>query len=161
MTLLSEVYASAPADEVILPTLEIQIPGQDPVRIVSDFVDHELGVDGVMQTFEGASLSVTLPQQGTTGQQTLSFVVTNASGRIQELVDAALAADGQVLLIYREYLSSDKSQPARRPYTMILSGGELQGVEAVFEASYYDLLNTAWPRDRYTVDSAPGLKYMS
>lgn len=160
MTQLAVVYASAPADEVILSTLEIAVPGLDPVRVVADFVDHELGVDGVMRRFEAASLTVTLPQQGTTGQQNLTFSVSNASGRAQGLVDAALTAGGQVQLIYREYLSSDKTQPARRPYTMVMTGGELQGVEAVFEASYYDLLNTAWPRERYTVETAPGLKYL-
>lgn len=161
MTILAEVYASAPTDEVIIPTLEIAVPGLAPIRICTGFEDHLLGVDGVMTLFEAGSLSITLPTvNATSGQQTLQFGVANVNGIAQQHIDAALESGQATTLIYREYLSSDKTQPARRPYVMVLSGGTLEGGEAVFEASYYDLLNTAWPRERYTAETAPGIKYL-
>jgi len=160
MTILSVVYASAPADEVSIPTLEIQIPGVATVRICSGFEDQILAVDGVNQTFEAGSLAVSLPSRNTSGQQTLTFGLWNVDGVAQRHVDAALEAGVQVKLIYREYLASDRSAPAARPYEMVLAGGAFEGGEAQFEASYYDILNTAWPRERYTVETAPGLKYL-
>ena len=161
MTILATVYASAPTDEVLIPTLEIQVPDHDPIRICADFQDHLLGVDGEYYLFEAANLSIALPKKDTTGQQNLSFGVANVNGKIQQYVDEALEAGQMVPLIYREYLVSDKSAPARRPYTLTMTGGSMEGGEARLEASYYDLLNAAWPRERYTAETAPGIKYLT
>jgi hypothetical protein len=65
-----------------------------------------------------------------------------------------------VPVIYRLYLESDKTAPAALPFEMVLSGGGFDGIMVGIEASYYDLLNTAWPRDRYTAEFAPGLRYI-
>lgn len=159
MTILSVVYASAPAGEVIIATLEIVVPGHPPIRICDGYENHMLGVDGQMTHFEAGSLQVALPARNTTGQQTLSFGVANVNGIAQRYVDDALEAGEQVKLVYRAYLESDKSAPAERPRTMTLNGGQFQRGEAVFEAGYYDLLNAAWPRERYTAETAPGIRY--
>ncbi|KAA0910689.1 DUF1833 family protein [Pusillimonas sp. ANT_WB101] len=159
MTILSVVYASAPAGETIIPAIKIVVPGRPAIRICADFADHMLGLDGVYESFEGGSLSVSLPAKNASGQQTLRFGVGNVNGQAQRYVDDALEAGSKVTLIYFEYLESDKSAPARRPYTMTIVGGKFEGVEAQFDASYQDLLNYAWPRERYTAESAPGLKY--
>lgn len=160
MTILSVVYASSPSDEVIIPTLEIQVPGHVPIRICAGFEDQMLGVDGVYVQFEAGSLQVALPASNTTGQQTLTFGVSNVNGIAQRYVDDALESGQEVKVIYREYLASDPSAPARLPYVMTLTGGQFENGDAQFEAGYYDLLNAAWPRERYTAENAPGLKYL-
>jgi len=160
MTIIDIVYASAPAAEVIIPTLEIQIPGKDPIRVCMGFEDQMLGIDGDYYLFEAGSISISLPKKNTSGQQSLTFGVANLDGRDQEYVDAALESGEMVPLIYREYLASDKSAPARQPLTMVMTGGSMEGGESRFEASFYDLLNAAWPRERYTAESAPGLRYL-
>lgn len=160
MTILQTVYASAPTSEVIIPTLEIQVPDGDPIRICQGFEDQLLGVDGVYQLFEAGSISIALPSKNTTGRQSLTFGVANANGLVQRHVDAALAEGVVVPMIYREYLASDKSAPAHKPYKMVMGGGVLEGMEAQLEASYYDLLNAAWPRERYTAETAPAIKYL-
>ena len=33
---------------------------------------------------------------------------------------------------------------------MVVRGGVLEEGEVQFQASYYDMLNTSWPRERYT-----------
>ena len=75
-------------------------------------------------------------------------------------MDAALESNTPITLIYLEYLESDKSAPARQPYIMTISGIQLEGDEAQIEASYWDILNYAWPRQRYTEETAPGIKYL-
>lgn len=160
MTILQTVYASAPTDEVIIPTLEIQIPNGEPIRICHGFEDHELGVDGTYKLFQAASISIALPAKNTTGRQTLTFGIANANGLVQKHIDDALAVGVVVPMIYREYLASDKSAPAHKPYKMVMGGGVLEGMEAQLEASYYDLLNSSWPRERYTATTAPAIKYL-
>lgn len=161
MTAVAVWYASAPTDEVAIATIEIQVPGKDPIRICNGFDDLWLGVDGTPQFFEAGSLSVALPAKNTTGQQTLRFGIPGVNGIAQRHVDEALEADEVVTMIYRMYLLSDTSAPAERPRVMTVNGGHFEGFEAVFEGSYYDLLNSRWPRDSYTAETAPGLKYLS
>lgn len=159
MSLLEEVYASAPAGSLIIPSLEVNVPGQAPVRICCGFEDQMLGTETGFYMFEAGSLSISLPNKNATGLQSLSFGVANVNGDVQRKVDAALEADGEVIITYREYLESDKSAPARRPYVMTLRGGTFERGEVQFEAGYYDTLNTAWPRERYTAENSPGIRY--
>lgn len=160
MTMVAVWYASAPTDEVAIASLEINVPGHDPIRICNGYEDQWLGIDGVYRFFEAGSLSVALPAKNTTGQQTLSFGVPGVNGIAQRYVDDALEAGEVVTMTYRMYLVSDKSAPAERPRVMTVVGGGFEGADATFEGSYYDLLNSAWPRERYTVESAPGVQYL-
>lgn len=161
MSVIETYYASGGSD-VLIPSIEIRISGKTPIRICQGFEDHYLTVDGAPRLFEAGSLSVTLPSVNTSGQQTLNFGVANVNGLAQRYVDDALEQDKEVVLIYREYLAGDKSAPARRPYEMVIRGGRFDDGEAMaeFQASYYDILNTAWPRERYTSQNAPGIKYL-
>lgn len=159
-TILARFNASAPVGEMKIPTFEIRVPNAEPIRICTGYEDQELIVDGVLQVFQATSISFSLPGKNASGQQRLTFSVGNVNGEAQRHVDAALEQDERIELIYREYLSSDRSQPAKRPITMVIVGGTLEGIEAQFEASYYDILNAAWPRERYTSQNAPGIKYL-
>lgn len=158
-TVLQTVYASALAEVVIIPTLEINMPGY-VVRLAASYEPYRLGVDGVMRDFEPCQMDLALPPKDSSGNQTLQFAVSAVDGRAERYVTEALEAGAMVTLTYREYLSTDTSAPARNPITLTVIGGAFEGLQAQFECSYYDMLNTAWPRERYTVDKAPGLKYM-
>lgn len=158
-TVLQTVYASAPANVVIIPTLEIVMPGYT-LRLAASNVPQVLGVNGVMQEFEACHMDVALPAKDSSGNQTLQFAVSAIDGRAERYVTEALEAGQPVTLTYREYLSTDKAAPSRNPITLNVVGGVFEGLTAQFECSYNDMLNTAWPRERYTIDKAPGLKYM-
>jgi hypothetical protein len=43
---------------------------------------------------------------------------------------------------------------------MDLIGGSLQDGEAQFSAGFFDVLNLRWPRELYTVQNAPGIRYL-
>lgn len=160
MTILKTWYASAPTDNYAINAIEVNIPSKPPIRVCDGFVDQLLGVDGTQQLFEAGSLSIALPSKNTTGQQTLQFAVAGVNGLAQRYVDDALQAGDVVTMTYRMYLASDKTAPAERPRTMTVVGGTFENGECIFECSYYDLLNSAWPRERYTAESAPGLKFL-
>lgn len=160
MTAVAIWYASAPTHEVAISTIEIQIPNKTPIRVCDGFEDLWLTVDGTPRLFEAGSLSVSLPAKNTTGQQTLRFAIAGVNGLAQRHVDDALSAGQPVTMVYRMYLASDTSAPAERPRTMSVIGGSFEGGECVFDCSYYDILNSAWPRERYTAETAPGIVYM-
>lgn len=161
MSLLKKVYASAPTDQVILYTLEILVPGIDPIRIVAGYEDITATLEtGETITFKQGQFDHKEPSKATNGQQTLTFAISNAMGEAQEAVDAALEDGSEVPVNYRVYLSSDLTAPAQTPFKMKLRGGSFEGLVLSVEAGYFDLLNKAWPNDRYTADFAPGLRYI-
>ena len=42
-----------------------------------------------------------------------------------------------------------------------MTGVQVDNKEAVFTASFADMLNTEFPKLRYTANNAPGLKYVA
>jgi len=159
-TVLRTVYASAPTDTALVSTLSIELPGEH-VRLVEDFDEMVLGVDGVPQVFEPCALDIGLPAKDSSGNQSLQFALGILDDdRINDLVTSALEGGQPVYLTYREYLSTDTSAPAAAPIRMTVLGGEFEETSLGIEASYFDLLNTAWPRERYTLANAPGTKYL-
>ena len=161
MSLIETVYASAPSDQVILATLEILVPGEDPIRVVAAYEDLTATLETAETvTFTAGPFEYKEPSKDTRGQQTLTFAIANVSGEAQKAVEAALDADVEVPVNYRVFLSSDLSAPAKTPFKMTLRGGTFEGMMVQIEAGYYDLLNTSWPRKRYTADFAPGLRYI-
>lgn len=159
MTTLQKAYASA--NDEIIRTLEILVSSVDPIRVCTGFVDRLLTLEsGAEVEFTAGPLSIRRPKKGDSGQQTLSLSIANVTAQGQEAIEAALESGDKVPVIYREYLASDLSAPASNPYRMTLRGGTLQGIMIQIEAGYFDLLNTQWPRDRYTADRFPGLRYL-
>lgn len=161
MSIIETVYASAPTDKVILPTLEILVPGFDPIRVVAAYEDLTATLETAETvTFQAGPFQYKEPAKDTKGNQTLTFSIANVTGEAQKAIDAALASDAQVPVNYRVFLSGDLSAPAKQPYKMILRGGTFEGMMVMVEAGYFDLLNTAWPRKRYLSEDFPGLRYI-
>lgn len=159
--ILSTVYASAPAGQVIIQTLDIRITGQDPILVCNGFEEVTATLETAEEvTFEAGNLSIALPRRDDGGQQTLRFGLWNVDGRAQEAVAAALESGEQVPIAYREFLASDLSAPAAGPVPFVMLGGQFEGLEVQIEAGYVDILNTAWPRERYTQLNAPGIRYL-
>jgi len=161
MSIIETVYASAPSDKVILATMEILVPDYDPIRVVAAYEDLTATLEtGETVTFQAGPFEYREPSKDTRGQQTLTFSIANVMGKAQEAVELALEADKEVPVNYRVFLSNDLTAPAKTPIKMTLRGGTFEGIMAQIEAGYYDLLNTLWPRLRYTADIAPGLRYI-
>jgi len=160
-TALDVIYASAPTGVVLIPTLEILVPGETPIRVCNGFEDIEATLeDDSTVTFTAGNLVIDLPEKNDTGKQALKFGLWNANGDAQAAVVAALEAATPTEIIYREFDSSDLTAPTSLPQSFTLVAGSFEGVEVQLEASYYDILNTAWPRERYTQLNAPGIAYL-
>lgn len=161
MTIVARVYASAPADQVLIPTLEIAHPSIETIRICAGFDDQTVTLeDNSVVIFEAAGIEVALPKRDTSGQQQLTFALDGVSGIAQARIDDALEAGGPVTITYRTYLASDLSAPAEPALVMTLVSGMFQGGVVQLQAAYHDLLNYGWPRERYTAEFAPGIRYL-
>lgn len=162
MATLDEVYASAPDGEVILRTLEITCPAwADAIYICNGFTDTTVVTEDFRTlTFIAANIDIALAKKNNKGNQTLAFSVDNTTGEAQRKIDQALDADARVTAIYRTYLLSNLTAPAERPYTLTILGGTLESNVAQLQCGFFDLIGTAWPRDLYTVNFVPGLKYL-
>lgn len=162
MTILEEVNASG-GDDVIIRTLEIISDAwPDPILLATGFREQVcVTEDGRTLTFQGVNMSITLPSKDNKGNQTLAFAIDNTTGEVSRYVDSAIEANARATVIYRTYLSSNKSAPQERPYRLTVLGGELRGIIAQLQCGYFNVIGTAWPRRYLTADYAPGLRYLT
>lgn len=163
MTDIDVVRASAPPDEVEIATLEIIHPAFEngPIRTCSGYEDHTVTLEtGETVTFQASALALARPAKNATVRQVLNFAIENVTGLAQHAIEAALEAGGPIRIVFRSYLYSDLSAPAERPLRMVLTGAEMELESVKVEAGYQDAVNYAWPRERYTVEKFPGLKYI-
>lgn len=160
MTILEQVYASG--GDVIISTIELSCPAWgESVLICNGFEDQTVTTEtSVTLTFTAAGIDVALPKKNSSGAQTLTFAIDNVTGEAQSLIDQALESEERITLIFRTYLASDLSSPADTPLRMTVIGGTMRGSGVQIQAGFFDLINTAWPRDVYTAKFAPGLRYL-
>lgn len=161
MTILERIFASG-GTEVVIPTLEITCSAwAAPILLCHGWDDHTCTTeDARVLTFLASGIQVALPKRDTSGTQVLTFAIDNVSGEAQRLVDQALEAGARIYLIFRHYVSSDKTAPAEPPLRLVVRDGEMSGTTLQVNAAWHDAINTAWPRTFYTGDFAPGLLYI-
>jgi hypothetical protein len=161
MTVLERVFASS-GTEVIIRTLEItNVNWPTSILLCDGFEDQScVTEDNRNLLFVASGIEVSLPKKGTDGNQSLNFVIDNVNGEAQRLIDMALESGQRINLVFRHYLSSDLTAPAEPPYRFVVKGGGMEGSAMTVSATFFDIINTAWPRKFYTADFAPGVKYI-
>ncbi|MFT0924583.1 DUF1833 family protein, partial [Klebsiella pneumoniae] len=95
------------------------------------------------------------------GTQDLKFALCNIDGVVSTAIRNALANRLPASLTYRSYISTDLAAPAAVPYTLKIKSGYWTATEVQITAGYMNILDTAWPRFRYTLPVFPGLRYIS
>lgn len=160
MTVLQRLYASG-GDAVLIPTIELTCSAWDaPLRICHGFDDvTATDENGVSKLYRAGAIEVALPKRDTSGTQVLVFAIDNVTGSAQRLIDQALEAAARMQLVFRQYVSTDLSAPADRALRFEVRDVTMEGSVVQVSAAFFDLINTAWPRNYYTADFAPGLKY--
>lgn len=160
MTILNRLYASS-GEEVIIETLQINI-GDDVLYLCDGYDDITATTEtGDVLTFTASAIAVALPARNSDGTQDLQFAVSNIDGEASTAIMKALDNLDGAAITYRKYTSDDLSLPAEPPYTLTVKSGYWKGATAQITAGYMNVLDTAWPRYRYTLPFYPGLRYMS
>lgn len=160
MTILDRLYASS-GSEVIIETLQINI-GSTVHFFCKGYEDITATVEnGDVLTFSAAGIDIALPARNSDGTQDLQFAISNIDGEVSTAIRKALSNLEVGSLTYRQYVSTDLSAPATVPYTLAIKSGSWTALQAQITAGYMNVLDTAWPRFRYTLNEFPGLRYMS
>jgi len=160
MTVLNRLYASG-GSEVLLETLEINVAGKTH-WLAGGWTDFTATIEtGEVKTFTACGIDIALPAKNADGTQDLNFAICNVDGVVSSEVRDAINNLQDAYLIYRCFISTDRSAPANVPYTLTIKSGYWTAVEVQFTAGYMNVLDTAWPRWRYTLPEFPGLRYIS
>lgn len=156
---LNRLYASG-GDEVILDTLQITVGGQS-YWLTRGWEDITVTLEtGRQATFTGSAIDVALPARNADGTQDLKFAISNIDGVVSTAIRNALDNLTNATLTFRRYVSTDLSAPASPPLTLAIKEGSWTATEVQITAGYMNILDTSWPRYRYTLTDFPGLRYL-
>lgn len=161
MSILDIVRASGGKD-VIIPAFKLSCPVWPEDTLICAGFDNLTAGDenGQTVTYLAAGLDVSLPKKSNDGSQTFGMAVDNVRGDAQRLIDLAKEAQSEITATLYLYLESDLSAPAERPYVAKVLNANMEGPTVNLTLGYFDLINSAWPRDRYTLEFARGLSYL-
>lgn len=159
---LREINASGSRKTAIIRTFEIISDAWPTAQLICNGFEEQVCTteDGRTLTFIGTNVSLALPRKDNKGAQSLALAIPNGMGEVTALADAAIAANARVTIIYRTYLTDNRSAPQERPYRLTLLGATFKGIAAQLQTGYFNVIGTAWPRDFLTADFAPGLRYI-
>lgn len=160
MSILEEVYASAPSDKVLIHTIQIDHPAIDSLYFCRAYDDITAATELESEViFTAAALELQLPQKGVKGREDLVFNLDNVNGEAIQALDEIMEAAGNASITYRSYISTDLSGP-QEVIGLVATSASIDMNAASITATFRDFVNRAWPRNRYTLDGYPGLKYV-
>ncbi|MEG3637641.1 DUF1833 family protein [Magnetococcus sp. PR-3] len=169
---IREAYASAPADVVILHTLEIRHPAfvddeevPTAIRVVRDYVDLIAKLEasaplnpGESVTFVALAFNLELPPVESTPMPEIVVTLDNVSGEIMKHLDRAVQTMDPIEITYRPYLSTDLEGPQMDPpLTLTITEVEADMLQVRARARMMDIGNKAFPADTYRASRFPGL----
>lgn len=163
---LTEAYASAPAAEVILHTLEIRHPSfTQPIRVVRDYHDFTATLEadapidpGQAVTFIAMAFDFVLPEVAQATSPEIEISLDNASGEIVAYLDAAAQTPDLIEVTYRPYLASDPSGPQMNPpLTLVIRTVTADVFRVRARAGFADLSNRKFPNEVYDTERFAGL----
>lgn len=168
MTILDRFYVSG-GDDVRIITMQIEIAGDSVQGIgpVSHYLVHDFEpLEALLETreavtFQPFALAAALPPRNLDGTQDLNFSLSNISGLVSSEIQRALSNQLKMHATLRQYLESDLTAPAERPYRLEVKNGQWSAMQADLTAGYMNILDTGWPRWLYNLNQFPGLRYIT
>ncbi len=169
---LKEAYASAPADELTLDTIELHHPGfvdsfgnPTAVRLVQAMEDHTCTLEAAAPLnanqavlFRACAFNFVPSGFGEDDVPSLQLTISNVSREITKYLEMAIALTDPIVVYYRPYLLSDKSHPQSDPVVrMTLTNVSAGVLDITGSASVSDVNNWPFPNKKYTPAKFPGL----
>lgn len=169
---LKEAYASAPADDVIIDTLELRHPtflddNGDPmgIYVVRDHVNITARLEdsaplnaGQLVEFESVGFDVDQPTVDTAAVPEITVIIDNVSRELMPYLDKAATGRDKIEVTYRPYLDSDLESPQMDPpITLTLSEVKAGVSRVTARARLLDVGNKAFPGETYMASVFRGL----
>jgi hypothetical protein len=150
---LNEIYASG--GQLPLVTLTISNSAIGDLRYILDNQPREIDGD----IYEASAFTVQLPERSDNGFQDLNFSICGVNSECYQYVKRALGSREPTYITVAQLHPEDLSELSA--LTLTVTGGQITRERADFTASFCDMLNTEFPKLRYTAYNAPGLKYVT
>ena len=150
---LNEIYASG--GQLPAVTLDIE---NDEIGNLHFILAYEDKIINDLK-YTASAFSVQLPERSDSGFTDLAFSICGVSGQCYDYIKRALASHATTYLTLKQWHSETKE--LLYTLTLTVTGGQLTRDQANFTASFCDMLNTEFPKLRYTANNAPGLKYVT
>lgn len=154
MSILKRLYASG-GPEIIYDTLTIT-DGIGTYRLLKGMEDMVLGGE----LYTGAGIDIALPKRNASGMQDLVFAIDNTSGLVGFLIRVAISQGREITVTLQQFTSDDPTTPAQNPINFKVKNGTITNGVAQITAGYFDMLNTAWPRRLYELNTYRGITYL-
>lgn len=157
---LQRIYASAPAGETLLETLELAHPLFARTFYVTNAPEPFTATleTGATVDFETLPFAARQPTSDGQGNQDLGLVIDNVDREILEQLELAIANPRErIAVTYRCFASGDLSAPGSDPIALSISevSAGLTTVDAT--AGRADVLNRKFPAVLYEIGQFPGL----
>lgn len=149
---INEIFASG--GQLPLVTLEIENEEIGTLRFILDNQPRTINGD----VYEASAFTVQMPERSDSGFSDLSFSICGVNGECYQYIKRVLRSNSTTYLTMKERHPEDLSD--LYALTLTVTGGQITRERADFTASFCDMLNTEFPKLRYTAHNAPGLKYI-
>jgi hypothetical protein len=161
-TILDVLRASGGTDVEIL-TVQLICPAwAQSLYLCNGFFDQTFTLEtGQVQVFTAVGLDLSRPRRGNDASESLGVAIDNVRNEGEPLIAQAKAAGAQITMTMRSFLESVPTAPAERPISFKVLRAAFEDATLSITAGNPDLVNTAWPRDRYTAEFAPGITYIA
>jgi len=150
---IKEAFALAPADQVILDTLEIrQGTVQEPVYLVRSSREiYAKTEDAQFHLFIPVGFQITLPAENTEGFRSLNITIDNVGKSVLNFINTSKSHRVPVEVVYRPYLNTDLSTPQMNPpLVFYLKDIQVTPQQIVGKATFMELVNRKFPSELYT-----------
>lgn len=164
---IEEAYATAPAGQVILHTLEFRHPAfTAPLRVVNDHQDFVGTLEddapanpNTAVTFTAFAFEFVPPDVDSSGSlPEITIAIDNVSREILSYMELAANSANLIEVTYRPYLSNDPTEPQMNPpLTLTIRTVEADIFRITAKASFGDFVNKAFPATLYDATRFPAL----
>lgn len=169
----AEAEASAPPGVVTYSTLELQHPSfldetetfEVPIRIVAETPEDQLFTIEDGAAFNGGEIAKFLacpfysegPDFEEGKMPEVKVTIENVSRFIGPKMDDAVSVMADLVMVFRQYRSDDRTEPCYGPVQFVLRGVTVRGADITGVAQLDDLANSKFPRQVYDATRFPGL----
>ena len=159
-TTLNRLYARS-GSEIIYGTIQIDI-GASSFYLVKGYDDLLCTLEtGEKVKFLASAIDFALPARNKDGTQDLKIAIGNIYGEVSALIRSSLNNLESATVTYRNYISTDLTAPASKPFKLSIKHGFWTSKDVQITAGYFNILDTAFPRARYTLNDFPALRYIT
>ena len=166
---MQEAFASAPVNEIIYHTIELDHPAfTQPIRLVQGFDDITARLEAdapknaaELVQFVAAPWDLTLPKIEEDTMPELSLRFDNVSREITQYISEAVMRPEPVKIIIRPYLSSllEQGPQLNPPIEMEMGEATADNYSVSTTANLEDVFYSVFPTQRYTSERFPTFGY--